>query len=144
MTTPSSSITLNHVGIAVEKPDALSRLFKILGFTKGRVEAVEDQGVQTHFFGTPEIDVHLELLEVIDPEGTVAKFIQKRGPGIHHLSFLVPTGLLDAKCQELVAAGYRLTYPAPKSGAQNMRINFIHPATTGGVLIELMEPAAKT
>jgi methylmalonyl-CoA/ethylmalonyl-CoA epimerase len=83
---------------------------------------------------------HLELLEVSDPQGTVAKFIQKRGPGIHHLSFRVEKGQLDALCACLKAEGFRLIYEDARPGAQEMRVNFIHPATAGGMLIEVMEP----
>ena len=76
----------------------------------------------------------------MDPEGAVAKFIQKRGPGIHHLSFRVEKGELDPLCDKLKAEGYRLIYDAPRDGAHQMRINFIHPSSAGGILIEVMEP----
>lgn len=99
------------------------------------------QGVQVHFFNLPGDAPHLELLEVKDPEGTVSKFIKKRGPGIHHLSFSVESGKLDSLCAALKNEGFRFTYDTPQKGAQGMRINFIHPATAGGVLIELMEAA---
>jgi methylmalonyl-CoA/ethylmalonyl-CoA epimerase len=133
-------ITLNHIGIATKTGDAqLEKLFQILGFKKGHTETVADQGVKVHFFSLPGEAPHLETLEVEDPEGTVAKFIQKRGPGIHHLSFQVPAGRLDNLMTELTQAGFKFTYEQPRKGAQNMRINFIHPATAGGVLIELME-----
>lgn len=133
-------ITLNHIGIATAAGNQqLEKLFKILGFQKGATERVVDQGVQVHFFSLPGAAPHLETLEVEDPNGTVAKFIQKRGPGIHHLSFQVPKGRLDSLMTELSAQGYKFTYEQPRLGAQNMRINFIHPATAGGVLIELME-----
>ena len=98
--------------------------------------------MHTHFlpFEVERKGSHLELLEVSHPEGPVAKFIQKHGPGIHHLSFRLNAGELDPLCAQLIAEGYRLTYPAPKPGAHQMRINFIHPASAGGILIELMEP----
>jgi methylmalonyl-CoA/ethylmalonyl-CoA epimerase len=138
----SQNITLNHIGIATQAGNTqLHRLFQILGFTLGPVERVADQGVQVQFFNLPGTAPHLETLEVIDPAGTVAKFIEKRGAGIHHLSFQVPAGRLDSLTQELKTAGYKFTYDQPRRGAQNMRINFIHPATAGGVLIELMETA---
>lgn len=135
-----TQIALNHIGIATQTGDRqLEKLFRLLGIPRGVSEAVPEQGVQVHFFSLPGEAPHLELLEVDDPQGTVAKFIQKRGPGIHHLSFQVPSGKLDSLCSELKAEGFRFTYESPKTGAQNMRINFIHPATAGGVLIELME-----
>jgi len=133
-------ITLNHIGIATASGNSqLEKLFGLLGISRGISEQVAEQGVNVHFFNLAGEPPHLELLEVQDPEGSVAKFIQKRGPGIHHLSFLVEKGTLDGLCERLIAEGYRFTFDRPKNGAQNMRVNFIHPATAGGVLIELME-----
>ena len=133
-------VTLNHIGIATEAGNSqLDKLFKILGISKGISESVPEQGVSVHFFSLPGEPPHLELLEVQDPQGSVANFIKKRGPGIHHLSFLVEKGKLDSLSKTLIEQGFRFTYEQPKTGAQNMRINFIHPATAGGVLIELME-----
>jgi len=138
----SIKVSLNHIGIATEAGGtALERLFKLLGIGRGPSEQVAEQGVNVHFFNLAGEPPHLELLEVMDPAGSVAKFIEKRGPGIHHLSFQVESGKLDSLCETLKKEGYRFTYDAPKRGAQNMRINFIHPATAGGVLIELMESA---
>jgi methylmalonyl-CoA epimerase len=135
-------IRLNHIGIAVADLPALTRLFGILGLEVNHIEPVPEQGVRTHFLPIqPDASgSHLEFLEVLDPQGTVAQFIQKRGPGIHHLSFTVPKGNLDALCRRLKEEGYRLIYEQPKAGAHQMRINFIHPASAGGMLIEIMEP----
>ncbi|MBL7716864.1 MAG: VOC family protein [Bdellovibrionales bacterium] len=130
---------LNHIGIAVSALPQLAQLFQILGLSFKNQEDVPEQGVRTHFLPLPVVQTQLEFLEVTDPEGTVAKFIEKRGPGIHHLSFQVKTGELDPLCATLRKAGYRLTYDAPKKGAHQMRVNFIHPATAGGILIEVME-----
>jgi len=138
----SIKVSLNHIGIATGQGNTrLETLFRILNITRGPSEAVAEQGVNVHFFSPDGEPPHLELLEVMDPEGSVAKFIAKRGPGIHHLSFLIESGGLDQLCERLKAEGFRFTYEAPRRGAQNMRINFIHPATAGGVLIELMEAA---
>jgi len=141
------SLTLNHIGVAVQSLPQMKRLFEVLGLQVSGTEPVPDQGVTTHFLPIPLTSLKeapmIELLEVTDPEGTVAKFIEKRGPGIHHLSFTVKTGELDPLCAKLAAEGYRLIYPAPKKGAHSMRINFIHPASAGGILIEVMEPATK-
>ncbi len=144
----SFNVTLDHIGIAVPQfnPSSegdLSRLFKILGVQMGLSEQVPEQGVHVHFYGLQGTPPHLELLEVSDPQGSVAKFIEKRGPGIHHLSFKVEQGTLDRICEQLKEEKFKLIYDAPKKGAQNMRINFIHPATAGGVLIELMEKASE-
>ena len=135
--------TLNHIGIAVADLPALKSLFSILGMEVTHVEPVKDQGVQTHFlpFNVEASHSHLELLEVLDPEGTVAKFIAKRGPGVHHLSFRVEKGELTSLCERLENEGYRLVYDAPRHGAHQMRVNFIHPSSAGGLLIEVMEPA---
>lgn len=136
--------SLNHIGIAVSDFSGvaeLRKLFSLLGLSVGHVEEVKDQGVKAHFLELPPATGHLELLEVTDPQGTVAKFIQKRGPGIHHLSFLVASGTLDSLCDRLRSEGYRLTYDTPRAGAHAMRINFIHPASAGGILVELMEPS---
>jgi methylmalonyl-CoA epimerase len=133
-------VTLNHIGIATESgSSSLEKLFRILGIGRGISEMVPDQGVNVHFFNLQGEPPHLELLEVVDPAGSVARFIEKRGPGIHHLSFQVESGKLDSLCETLKQEGFRFTFDAPKKGAQNMRINFIHPASAGGVLIELME-----
>lgn len=136
------SITLNHIGIATAAGNSqLEKLFKLLQIERGPSELVSEQGVNVHFFSPTGHAPHLELLEVKDPAGSVAKFIEKRGAGIHHLSFLVDPGSLDALCAKLKTEGFKFTYEQPKRGAQNMRINFIHPATAGGVLVELMEAA---
>ena len=132
---------LNHIGIAAAQLPVLTRLFGILGFAPSGTEEVAEQGVRAHFLPLPILQTNLELLEPLDPAGTIAQFISKRGPGIHHLSFEVVKGQLDAVCAELTTAGYRLIYPTPKMGAHHMRVNFIHPSTAGGLLIEVMEKA---
>lgn len=136
--------TLNHIGIAVSDLPGMKKLFSILGMGVAHTEVVPEQGVRTHFlsFNVERPASHLEFLEVTDPQGAVAKFIEKKGPGIHHLSFRVEKGELEPLCVKLKAEGYRLIYDAPKNGAHKMRINFIHPASAGGILIELMEPGA--
>ena len=138
---------LNHIGIAANNLPGLKKVFSILGLQITHTEPVPDQGVVTHFVPLPEPTLaagertSLEFLEVSDPEGAVAKFIEKRGPGIHHLSFQVETGQLDGLCEKLKAAGIRFIYDQPRSGAHQMRINFIHPASAGGIFIEVMEKA---
>lgn len=136
-----SPARLNHIGIAVSQLPELKRLFSLLGLSVTHTEAVQEQGVVTHFLPLPKEQISLELLEVSDPEGTVAKFIQKRGPGIHHLSFELEKGRLDPLSQDLRGAGYKLIYERARPGAHQMRVNFIHPASAGGILIEIMEPA---
>lgn len=119
----------------------MKKLFGLLDLKTTHTEPVPEQGVVTHFLPLPVAPSTVELLEPTDPNGTVAQFIQKRGPGIHHLAFSVEKGELDPLCKRLREAGYRLTYAEPKAGAHGMKINFIHPATAGGILIEVMEIA---
>jgi methylmalonyl-CoA/ethylmalonyl-CoA epimerase len=134
------SVTLNHIGIAAADLPQLKKLFSLLGLSVDHSEKVAQEGVNTHFLPLPLVQGHLELLEPIDASGTVAQFIAKRGPGIHHLSFQVSKGELKTLCQKLTQNGYRLIYDQPRAGAHEMWINFIHPSTAGGLLIELMEP----
>jgi methylmalonyl-CoA/ethylmalonyl-CoA epimerase len=135
---------LDHIGIAVRDKNQLSKLLEIIGIsqasTPNHVERVNEQGVDATFITLPAQSSHIELLEAYTPDSTIAKYIDKRGPGIHHLSFRLKKGQLISVSKQLADAGYRLIYPAPKVGAHEMRINFIHPESTGGVLIEIMEP----
>ncbi len=133
-------VHLSHIGVAVNALPEMKKLFSILGLTVSHSEPVHEQGVSTHFVPLPLKPSAIEFLEVLDPQGTVAKFIDKKGPGIHHLSFETEHGRLDSLCDELKKSGYRLIYETPKNGAHSMRINFIHPGSAGGMLIELMEP----
>jgi len=133
-------VHLNHIGVAVNKLPEMEKLFSILGLSISHSEPVPEQGVNTHFLPLPSKPTAIEFLEVLDPQGTVSKFIEKKGPGIHHLSFETEQGMLDSLCADLKQSGYRMIYDTPKKGAHSMRINFIHPASAGGILIELMEP----
>ena len=131
--------TLNHIGIAILDLPRMKELFSLLGLHIQHQELVADQGVRTHFLPLPLSQGNLELLEPIEKTGTVVQFLEKKGPGIHHLSFSLENGELLPTCERLRAAGFRLIYSQPREGAQGMRINFIHPSTSGGILIELME-----
>ena len=130
---------LNHIGIAVSHLPELKKLFSLLNLNVSHVEDVPEQGVKTHFIPIAAQELALEFLEPLDSHGTVAQFIQKRGPGIHHLALLLDRGTLDEVSQVLRSEGYRLIYDHPRRGAHQMRINFIHPSSAGGMLIELME-----
>ena len=138
--TSSPFVKLNHIGIAVRDLPEMVKLFSILGLFISHTEEVTDQKVMTHFMPLPNPAPQLEFLEPTQTDSTIAQFIHKRGPGIHHLSFEVQKGKLDKLLLNLKTNGYRLIYDSPKSGAHDMRINFIHPASCGGILIELMEP----
>jgi methylmalonyl-CoA/ethylmalonyl-CoA epimerase len=126
--------TLDHIGIAVKSLDA-SKIYAALGLTIDHVETVATQGVRTAFLSAG--DANLELLEPTGPESTVAKFIEKRGEGIHHICFRVDD--IEAHLANLKLLGYRLINDAPVPGAHGCRVAFLHPAAGNGVLIELSE-----
>jgi methylmalonyl-CoA/ethylmalonyl-CoA epimerase len=126
--------TLDHIGIAVKSIEA-ARIYEALGLTIDHVEVVETQGVKTAFLSVG--DSNLELLEPTGPDSTVAKFIEKRGEGIHHLCFRVDD--IDAHLTRLKEQGYRLINETSVPGAHGCRVAFLHPAAGNGVLIELSE-----
>ncbi|MEM6335453.1 MAG: methylmalonyl-CoA epimerase, partial [Bacteroidota bacterium] len=125
-----------HLGIAVRDPEPVLKLYEALfGFVPYRSEAVEREGVRTHFLDAGT--VKLELLESLHEHSPVAKYLAKRGEGIHHLAFEVED--IDAAFAQLGEAGFTLLGDAPKSGADAKRIFFIHPRDTHGVLVELCQ-----
>ena len=125
---------LDHIGIAVRSLDA-AKIYETLGLTIGHVETVESQGVKTAFLSVG--DSNLELLEPTGPDSTVAKFIEKRGEGIHHICLRVDD--IEGHLARLKDAGYRLINEAPVPGAHGCRVAFLHPSAGNGVLIELSE-----
>jgi len=125
---------LDHIGIAVRSIDA-ARIYEALGLTIDHVETVETQGVRTAFLSAG--DANLELLEPTGPDTAVARFIEKRGEGIHHICLRVTN--LEEHLARLKAAGFRLVDDAPVPGAHGRRVAFLHPAAGNGVLIELSE-----
>jgi len=127
---------LDHVGIAVRSlAEAIPAFEAALGTTASDTEEVTDQDVRVVFLKTG--DPAIELLEPIGPEGPIGKFIQKRGEGIHHLSFDVPD--LKAALARCKAAGLTLIDEHPRPGAAGKQIAFLHPKSTNGVLIELSQ-----
>lgn len=133
-------VQLNHIGIAVADLPRMKLLFEILGISLDHSEKVPEQGVVTHFLPIPSSATSIELLEPSDPAGTIAKFMEKKGPGIHHLSFLLKKGELDVISHRLKEKKFRLVYEEAQPGAHQMKVNFIHPSSAGGLLIEIMEP----
>ncbi len=125
---------LDHIGIAVRSLDA-ARIYAALGLTTDHVETVSSQGVKTAFLSVG--DSNLELLEPLSADSPVAKFIERRGEGIHHICFRVTN--LEEHLERLKAAGFRLINEAPVPGAHGCRVAFLHPAAGNGVLIELSE-----
>src|SRR3990172_5632120 len=123
---------LAHVGVAVPSiADALAFYRDVLGLEPGRPESADGATIVGLTLG----DVQVELLEPRDPAGPVAKFLARRGPGIHHLCYRVPD--LDRALERCRAAGYRLVDDVPRRGAGGRRIAFVHPKATAGILLEL-------
>ena len=125
---------LDHIGIAVRSIDAV-KIYETLGLAIDHIEVVESQKVRTAFLSAG--DSNLELLEPIGDDSPIAKFIDKRGEGIHHLCFRVDD--IESHLAKLKAEGYRLINESPVPGAHGCRVAFLHPAAGNGVLIELSE-----
>jgi len=127
---------ISHVAVAGSDTEQARILYNdILGLNFSGSETVEREGVTTHFYDIGESNV--ELLEPLGPETPVGKFLEKRGPGLHHIALEVED--LDGYVSQLKKAGITLLSDAPQLGAHDMRIIFIHPKSAGGVLIELCE-----
>ncbi len=125
-----------HIGIAVRDLKASKQLFEsLLGVGPEHEESVPDQKVNTAMFRMGESGI--ELLEATSPESPVSKFIEKRGEGIHHISFMVDDILLELK--RLKQAGFQLIDEQPRRGADRCLVAFLHPKSTNGVLIELSQ-----
>ena len=131
------TVYFDHAAVATREHEKLKRVLSILGLVDCGSEDIPSQGVVTHFLKPSPSAPAVEILEIVDPQGVVAKFIDKKGPGIHHLSFRVSA--LDELSNELRAQGIRLVYEKSMPGAHKTWVNFIHPESTGGVLIEISE-----
>jgi len=127
---------IEHIGIAVKDlSTAIPYYEDVLGLKCYNIEEVTDQKVKTAFFKVGEIK--LELLEPTSPESAVAKFIEKKGEGVHHIAFRV-NGVTDA-LKECEAKGVQLIDKTPRKGAEGLNIAFLHPKSTAGVLTEFCE-----
>lgn len=138
MSSKKSFKKVDHVAIAVQDLDQAINLYSsLLGKEPEHIEEVEDQKVKAAFFGVD--DTNLELLFPTSPESPISKFLEKnpRG-GLHHICLEVEN--LEAHLEDLKAKGVKLIDETPRIGAHNKRIAFVHPKSTGGVLIELSEP----
>ena len=130
--------SLNHVGIAVHSIEAQRAYYEdALGAEFEGFEEVPSQKVRVGFFRVE--NVRLELLEPTDPSGPIAKFLEKRGEGLHHLAFSVDD--IQARIDALKQSGLQMIDEQPRGGAHHMKIAFIHPKSSHGVLTELCEPA---
>ena len=127
---------IEHLGIAVKSLEEGNALYtKILGVLPYKEEAVEREGVRTSFFKAGPNKI--ELLEATNPESPIAKFIEKRGEGIHHVAYAVED--IKAEMARLEGEGFTLLNKEPKAGADNKWVCFLHPKSTGGTLIELCQ-----
>ena len=127
---------IEHIGIAVKSlNDAIPFYEEKLGLSCYAIEEVSDQKVKTAFFKVGQ--TKLELLEPTSPDSPIAKFIEKRGEGIHHIAFAVDN--IDEKLEQLANNGVSLIDKKSRPGAENLNIGFVHPKSTFGVLMELCE-----
>jgi len=131
---------IDHLGIAVKSIEEVLPYFEnVLGLKCYNIEEVVDQKVKTAFLKVGE--VKLELLEPTSPESAVAKFLENGGRGVHHVAFAIEDGVANA-IAECTEKEIRVIDKAPRAGAENMMIAFLHPKSTAGILTELCEPKA--
>jgi methylmalonyl-CoA/ethylmalonyl-CoA epimerase len=129
-------LKIEHLGIAVKNIESANKLFSaLLGVSHYKTESVESEKVSTSFFKVD--DSKIELLEASDPQSPIAKFIEKRGEGIHHIAFEVAD--IRASMKQLKEQGFTLLNDEPKPGADNKLVCFLHPKSTNGVLVELCQ-----
>ncbi len=127
---------LEHIGIAVANLEEANAMYAaILGEEPYKMEEVESEHVRTSFFRAGGSKV--ELLEATSPDSAIAKYLEKKGPGIHHVAFEVED--IHAAMKRMSEAGFHLLNKEPKKGADNKLVCFVHPKTAGGVLVELCQ-----
>ncbi|EWT05573.1 glyoxalase [Intrasporangium chromatireducens Q5-1] len=133
---------IDHVGIAVPDLDeAIAFYEEKYGMTKLHEERNEEQGVREAMMGVGDSGSCIQLLAPLSPESTIAKFLDRSGPGIQQMAYRVTD--IEAVSATLRERGLRLLYDEPRRGTSNSRINFVHPKDAGGVLVELVEPASE-
>jgi methylmalonyl-CoA/ethylmalonyl-CoA epimerase len=138
---PGLIIAIDHVGIAVADLDAAVALYgQSFGFTLMHEEVNEELGVREAMVAVGDSDTCLQLLAPLTQSSTIARFLSRSGPGLQQLAYRVTS--IDAAMAAVRAQGMRLLYDEPRRGTAGSRINFIHPKDVGGVLVELVEPAA--
>jgi len=127
---------IEHIGIAVKDLESSNKLFaKLFGKPHYKTETVESEGVSTSFFDVGRNKI--ELLQALNPESPIAKFIDKKGEGVHHIAFAVDD--IVSEIERLKAEGFVVLNDIPKKGADNKLVAFLHPKSTNGVLIELCQ-----
>lgn len=130
---------VEHIGIAVKDLTSSNALFeKLLGVANYKIEEVASENVKTSFFKKGETKI--ELLEATSDDSAIAKFIEKRGEGIHHIAFEVEN--IEAEMERMRTEGFRVLNEKPKKGADNKLVCFLHPKGTNGVLVELCQTIA--
>jgi methylmalonyl-CoA/ethylmalonyl-CoA epimerase len=135
--------TIDHVGIAVpDLREAIAFYELAFGITSVHEEVNEEQGVHEAMLAVGDGETRVQLLAPLTPESTIAKFIGRSGPGLQQLAFRVAD--VDAASRTLRARGLRLLYDTPRRGTSGSRVNFVHPKDAGGVLVEIVEPAARS
>jgi len=134
-------IAIDHVGIAVPDLDEAIAFYRdAFGMHVAHEETNEEQGVREAMVAVGDTGSHIQLLAPLSPDTTIGKFLERSGPGLQQLAYRVTD--IDAVCEILRGRGLRLLYDEPKRGTSDSRVNFIHPKDAGGVLVELVEPAA--
>jgi methylmalonyl-CoA/ethylmalonyl-CoA epimerase len=129
---------IDHVGVAVDDIDAALAIFRdALGMPLVHRETVSEQGVDAALLDVG--DGHIELLQPLGPDTPVGKFLDRRGPGLHHVAYRVAS--VEQALAQCRAAGLRLIDETPRTGIRGSRVAFLHPASTGGALTEIVEPA---
>jgi methylmalonyl-CoA/ethylmalonyl-CoA epimerase len=136
-------VAVDHVGIAVADLDeAIAWYADTFGLVATHVETNEEQGVREAMLSAPgNAGAAVQLLAPLRPDSAIGKFLERSGPGIQQMAYRVAD--IDATCASLRAKGIRLLYDEPRRGTADSRINFVHPKDAGGVLVELVEPAAE-
>jgi methylmalonyl-CoA/ethylmalonyl-CoA epimerase len=130
---------IDHVGIAVADLDAAIAFYeKSYGMRCVHVEVNEEQGVREAMLEVGDSGSYIQLLSPLNPDTTIGKFLDKNGPGIQQMAYRVDD--IDEVSKHLRGEGLRLLYDVPKTGTAGSRVNFIHPKSSGGILVELVEP----
>ncbi len=131
---------IDHVGIAVPDLDVAMELYAtVFGMHTVHEEVNEEQGVREAMLAVGDTDARIQLLAPLSPDSTIAKFLDRSGPGLQQLAYRVTD--VEAVSATLRERGVRLLYDEPRRGTSDSRVNFVHPKDAGGVLVELVQPA---
>jgi methylmalonyl-CoA/ethylmalonyl-CoA epimerase len=134
---------IDHVGVAVPDLDAAIVFYRdTFGMELAHEEVNDEQGVREAMMAVGSSGSHIQLLAPLSPESTIAKFLDRSGPGVQQVAYRVED--IEAVSDVLRERGLRLLYDAPRRGTSNSRVNFIHPKDAGGILVELVQPAHET